>query len=345
MNYLDCWDIRAAQFPAEGNKLEQIEFLLRYAILAPSNHNAQPWLFEIRGVEVLIFADRTRSLPVSDPNDRELIMSCGVALFFLETAARALGFDVSIKRLPHEHEPDLLAVVSIGKRRENRIGRPELFEAITRRRTNRSRFSDQLLGAATESAIESAASANGVYLTWIRSQSDRERLTHLIGLADREQFEDHAFRRELANWVNPGRTGAPDGLPAKSIGFDSPTNYVAPLLIRTFDLGPEKSTIDEALVRSSAAIMILSTAFDQPIDWIQAGEALGATLLTAESLGVNASYLNQACELNELRFRLAEIGSVQAHPQLVLRLGYGMPVSATPRRPLGSVLRAKVEVA
>jgi hypothetical protein len=98
-------------------------------------------------------------------------------------------------------------------------------------------------------------------------------------------------------------------------------------------------------VQSSAAIMIVSTGFDQPIDWVRAGEALGAALLTAESLGVNASYLNQACEVDDLRFRLAELQSVQGHPQLVLRLGYGMPVSATPRRPLETMLRAKAEAA
>lgn len=345
MSYLDCWDISASEFPAGGDKTAQIAFLLRYAILAPSNHNTQPWLFEINGDDVLLFADRTRALPVSDPCDRELIISCGVALFFLETAARAFGFEVSIKRFPREGDADLVASVRIGKRSEKRNGRPELFEAITRRRTNRSKFSDQPLGEVVEAAIDAALSANGVHSAWVKSRSDRAALAHLISLADREQFEDRAFRRELARWVNPSRYSEPDGLPAKSIGFDSPSNYVAPLLIRTFDLGEGKSAIDEALVQSSAAIMIVSTGFDQPIDWVRAGEALGAALLTAESLGVNASYLNQPCEVDDLRFRLAELQSVQGHPQLVLRLGYGMPVSATPRRPLESMIRARAEAA
>jgi hypothetical protein len=345
VSYLDCWNVSADQFPSGGDKLQQIRFLLQYAILAPSNHNTQPWIFEIDGDDVLLFADRTRALPVSDPDDRELIISCGVTLFFLETAARALGFDVSIKRQPSEANSDLIAILNIGQRRQNRCGRPELFEAITRRRTNRSKFSNQQLGTVAEAAIEGAISANGVHAVWVKSEADRTALAHLIDLADREQFEDRAFRRELANWVNPGRENLPDGLPAKSIGFDSPSNYIAPLLIRTFDLGPGKSAIDEALVRSSAAIMIVSTGFDQPIDWIRAGEALGGALLTAESLGVNVSYLNQACEVDDLRFRLAELQPVQGHPQLVIRFGYGMPVSATPRRPLNAVIRNKAEVA
>jgi hypothetical protein len=344
VNYLDCWDVSANDFPAGCDKPEQIKFLLRYAILAPSNHNTQPWLFEIRGGEVAIFADRTRTLPVSDSNDRELLISCGAALFFLETAARAFGFDVLIKRFPQEHDPDLVAVVAIGKRSTKRAGRPELFEAITSRRTNRSKFSNHQLSPASELAIEAATSANGVRATWISSRNDRVTLAHLIGLADRAQFEDRAFRKELSSWVNPDRASKPDGLPAKSIGFDSPWNFVAPLLIRTFDLGPGKSRIDEALIQSSAAIMVLSTGFDKPIDWVRTGEALAAALLTAESQGVNASYLNQVCEVDDTRFRLAKIGSVQGYPQLLLRLGYGIPVAPTPRRPLDAVIRVGVEL-
>lgn len=345
VNYLDCWNVSPDQFPTGGDKAAQIRVLLRYTILAPSNHNTQPWLFEIHDDEIFLFADRTRALPVSDPYDRELIISCGVALFFFETAARAFGFDVSIKRLPRKADPDLIAIVKIGKRRQERCGRPELFEAITRRRTNRGKFSDQQLGIVAEAAIEGAISANGVHAVWIKGAVDRTALAHLIDLADREQFEDRAFRRELANWVNPGRQNQPDGLPAKSIGFDSPSNYIAPLLIRTFDFGPGKSTIDEGLVRASAAILIVSTGFDQPIDWVRAGEALGGALLTAETLGVNVSYLNQACEVDDLRFRLAELQAIQGHPQLVIRFGYGMPVSATPRRPLDAVIRNQAEVA
>ncbi|MBS4083824.1 MAG: hypothetical protein KGZ73_09760 [Rhizobiales bacterium] len=345
VNYLDCWDVSANDFPTGCDKLEQIKFLLRYAILAPSNHNTQPWLFEVRGGEVAIIADRTRTLPVSDPDDRELFISCGAALFFLETAARAFGFDVSIRRFPQQHDPDLVAVVEIGKRSTKRSGRPELFEAITSRRTNRSKFSDNQLSPASESAIEAATSANGVRATWINSRNDRVTLAHLIGLADRAQFEDRAFRKELSSWVNPDRASEPDGLPAKSIGFDSPWNYVAPLLIRTFDLGPGKSRIDEALIQSSAAIMVLSTGFDKPIDWVRTGDALAAALLTAESQGVNASYLNQVCEVEDTRFRLAKIGTVQGYPQLVLRLGYGIPVAPTPRRPLDSVIRIRADAA
>ena len=42
-----AWNVTESQFPREGSKIEQMKFLLNYAILAPSSHNTQPWLFKI----------------------------------------------------------------------------------------------------------------------------------------------------------------------------------------------------------------------------------------------------------------------------------------------------------
>ena len=54
--------------------------LVEYAALAPSGHNTQPWRFRLRGGGAELLADRTRALPVVDPDDRELVISCGAAL-------------------------------------------------------------------------------------------------------------------------------------------------------------------------------------------------------------------------------------------------------------------------
>jgi len=46
------WDIDAGEFPTDGPVEDQATFLLRYAILAPSSHNAQPWAFDVAGNEL-----------------------------------------------------------------------------------------------------------------------------------------------------------------------------------------------------------------------------------------------------------------------------------------------------
>ena len=61
--------------------------LLEAAVQAPSSHNTQPWLFRVEDGAVHLLADRTRALPVNDPDDRELTISCGCALLNLRVAA------------------------------------------------------------------------------------------------------------------------------------------------------------------------------------------------------------------------------------------------------------------
>ena len=56
--------------------------LLRFAVLAPSGHNTQPWRFAIRGLEFLVCAHPERRLPVADPKDRELMTNRLAASFF-----------------------------------------------------------------------------------------------------------------------------------------------------------------------------------------------------------------------------------------------------------------------
>ncbi|WP_205208599.1 hypothetical protein [Arenimonas caeni] len=68
-----------------------IEDLIARAVLAPSSHNTQPWLFRPGEGHVELLADRTRALPVNDPDDRELVISCGAALLTLRAAAAGAG--------------------------------------------------------------------------------------------------------------------------------------------------------------------------------------------------------------------------------------------------------------
>jgi hypothetical protein len=67
--------IDESEFAAVHTLEEKAKFLLRYAVLAPSGHNAQPWQFGLTGDGVLVYADYSRRLPVANPDDRELIMS------------------------------------------------------------------------------------------------------------------------------------------------------------------------------------------------------------------------------------------------------------------------------
>ena len=54
----DAWAVRETDYPEDGPIEDQLRFCLRYAILAPSTHNSQPWLFRVAAGRVELFADR-----------------------------------------------------------------------------------------------------------------------------------------------------------------------------------------------------------------------------------------------------------------------------------------------
>ena len=142
-------DLTEHDFPTGGLAVEQLAYLARYAVQAPSSHNSQPWLFRFSGDALELLADRTRALPVVDPDDRELVMSCGAALFMLRTAVRHFGFEDDVEVLPDQNDPDLLARIRLGERRRPTHEEKLLFWAIAARHTNRNAFEHREVPAGT----------------------------------------------------------------------------------------------------------------------------------------------------------------------------------------------------
>src|SRR5690606_35655859 len=89
---LKNWDVLEKDFPHSGAPAEKIKFCLRYAILAHSTYNNQPWYFVVEHDTVSVYADRRYALPVVDPDDRQLVMSCASALYNLRVAIRYFGY-------------------------------------------------------------------------------------------------------------------------------------------------------------------------------------------------------------------------------------------------------------
>lgn len=343
----EMWSVPEEEYPADGSASEKLAFCVRYAILAPSSHNSQPWLFRRHGDALELLADRSRALPVVDPEDRELVISCGAALFHLRVALRHFGHEGRVTTLdpPRDYDalalrtvPEHLATVALGEPRSPTEAEERLFEAIPRRRTNRRPFEARPLPAALLDDLQEADAEEGAWLAVLEREEARAALADLVAEADREQGADPRFRRELAAWVNPNRSRSRDGMPGYAFGMGDLASYVGPLVVRTFDWGEGQAAKDRQLAEGSPALAILGTRGDHPYAWLNAGQALDRVVLRAASEGVSASYLNQPIELSDLRPRVTQIAGRDGFAQIVLRLGYGPDVPPTPRRPLEDVL-------
>jgi hypothetical protein len=88
------------------------------ATRAPSVHNTQPWRWRIGPHSVDLHADWDRHLPATDPDRRDLVLSCGVALHHLRVALAATGLHTEIDRFPDPEDCGHLATVEFQPDRE-----------------------------------------------------------------------------------------------------------------------------------------------------------------------------------------------------------------------------------
>lgn len=328
--------VRAWTYPAEGSIPQQLAFLLNYAVLAPSGHNTQPWLFRIAGGEIELYVDRSRAVPELDPGDRELIMSCGAALFHLCVAMRHFGTEPVVRLFPDLDDPDLLAFIRLGEPLRPSLSDERLFEAIRRRRTHRAAFLNRAVPAMELEALTAAVAAEGARLHVVTDEGRKVHLAQLIEAGDQALRTDAGYRRTLARWIRPNGSPKRDGIPGYARGATDVRSYVDPWLIR---LSPENAAQAHGLPRAEAApaLLVLSTERDTNPSLLAAGQALDRLLLTATAFGLDASFLNQPLKVEALRPHVADlIGG--AWPQAVLRLGYGTPGPTTPRRTVDEVI-------
>ena len=331
-------DVSESEYPADAPIREKLRFLLNYAVLAPSSHNTQPWLFSITDDEVEFYADRTRALAVVDPDDRELIISCGAALFNLRIALRHFGYTGVVETFPKRNHPDLLARIRPGEKHAATAEEDLLFQAIPQRHTNRLPFEDRKVPELLLSELQAAAEVEGGWLHIVRDGNARNEVADLIAQGDRLQASDKRFRRELAAWLHPNRSQSRDGIPGYAFGMGDWVSYVGPLMIRTFDWGKGQAAKDRQLATGSPVLAVVGTENDGPPDWLRAGWALERILLRARDEGVWASFMNQPIEVSELRPKLLDVMGRKGFPQLLLRMGYGPDAKGTPRRPVSEVL-------
>jgi hypothetical protein len=330
---------------------------LSYAILAPHSHNLQSWLVDLsQPNEMTLYCDRSRLLPETDPNSRQIMMSQGTFLELLDLAAREHGQRAEISLFPDGvfdgDKPDERATARIRLAADAGVNKDPLFAQILKRRTNREAYQSVSIPPEAIRAIESAVREFPVRVGCIgKSSNDAAALARHRDIAAEAWKIELITPRTLLESYKVLRVG-PDEIVAHRDGIS--VNQLMPRMLVSLGLFDRSTapTVDDLAIRSQidafnsvveatpAFFWMITNGNDRKTQ-INAGRAYVRAQLAATAHGLSMHPLSQALqEYPEQARPYAAIHTLlnarlpDETVQMWTRLGYGPAIEPSPRRGL-----------
>ncbi|MGH3633387.1 Acg family FMN-binding oxidoreductase [Mycobacterium sp.] len=320
----------SAHFP----DVETIRAGLALATRAPSVHNTQPWQWRIGKNSLHLYANPSLQLHSTDPDSRDLMISCGAALNHCVVAFAALGWRAKLHRFPNRADSGHLASIELTRYPASEVD-VALAVAISHRVTDRRHYSSRPVSVGNIALMGARAARAGVMLRKV------EALTHLsllVAQAAEQHAASYEYLDELTRWS--GRYASAAGVPA----HNSPKLDPAAAIPRRLFAG---AVLDESPgappTFDNGVVLALGTKDDDDVARLRAGEATSLVLLTAAASGLASCPITEPLEIAEIREQVrSDVFGDSGHPQMLLRIGWAPvnaePLPVTPRHPLSDVV-------
>lgn len=313
--------------------------VLTLATRAPSIYNTQPWRWRVDGTSLHLYSDPRVQLPNTDPDGRDLMLSCGATLNHCVIALAAMGWHSEVHRLPDPGDPSHLATIEVRPHTPDRVD-VSLAAAISRRRTDRRIYSALPVPAGDIAVMAELATLMAVIFRRVDAMDD---LNEIVKQAARDHATNHDYLVELTRWS--GRYSSTAGVPSRN----TPVHDCSARLPGRIFAGPalaQPPGVSQSA--DNAVILALGTEFDDRLAQLRAGEAASAILLTATTMGLASCAITEPLEIPTTREALrSNVFGADAYPQMLLRVGWAPvnvdPLPATPRRRLSSVVELSNE--
>ncbi|GBG39182.1 putative NAD(P)H nitroreductase [Mycobacterium montefiorense] len=306
-----------------------IRTVLSLASRAPSVHNTQPWRWRVEEQSLHLYSDASRRLPNTDPDGRDLTLSCGAALNHCVIALAAIGWRAKVARLPDPADPSYLAAITLLPCSADFLD-IALAASIPRRRTDRRHYSSWSVPVSDIALMAARAARIGVTLCQVE---DIDRLHKIVSQSISDHL-NHDYLAELTEWS--GRYASVAGVPARNVPVPDPRAKIPGRLFAGPALAMSPGT---SAAEDNAVVLALGTRTDDRLAQLRAGEATSVVLLTATSMGLACCPVTEPLEVAETREAVhADIFGSSHFPQMLLRVGWAAinadPLPATPRREL-----------
>ena len=326
-------------------KNELITHLITAATQAPSGHNSQPWFFTAKGNRIVITPDFTKALPAVDAKHRELFISLGCALENLCLKATEMQYQTNVQITTE-------GTITVLLEKQNNLTPNPLAAFIAQRQTNRSVYNskainDTLLSSLIQKTLSEGTaleSAQNIY-TLAKGSPLFTSLTQAVMQGNKGQMTDPHFKEELLCWIRFNKKHSEathNGLSYAVLGAPNLPRWITEPIVKSSLKANKQNKTDLKKIQSSSNFVLITTQNDDIPTWISCGRTLQRFLLTLTQSDIANAYLNQPCEVPEIRAELQNTLPIKgAYPQIILRISYAKPVAYSKRKNITEV--SKIE--
>lgn len=313
--------------------------ILRYASLAPSGHNTQPWRVTVETADRWRLAlDSDRRLPEVDPDNREALLSLGHFTENLVLAAGSAGFEADVEVLATESRDreGVRIHLTPGSSTDYPVRR------LVRRRTLRSGHSPEELSGSDVEGLLARLDGTGTYLA--RGSKEADWLQEAEVEAMRKQTWRDPAQRELSNWMHLDRSRAErrqDGLTPETMEaswFARQYMYLFMDEESVMKTSFREKGIEAAAqqAREGAGWIVITSPNHSPASILETGRRTQRMWLECRERGIAVHPMSQVLEEKPWRQQVAEAIGLDREPQYLLRVGYvdDYPEPVSMRRPV-----------
>jgi nitroreductase len=331
-----AWEINPQEFFECVTDEERIRFLLRFALLAPSSHNSQPWQFRIESKKAFsINRDDSRALHYSDQKNRQLYISLGCAIQAVRIACDHYGLLVKISYTDTGAKMDIADLEKDDTKADSHV-----FEALHSRSVNRQPYESTVFPP-SELVTNIQTMFPSLSIVLVSDQKQKEKIANIVLEGIDLAMSNPQFRKELAQYLIPTSSTQSVGMPGNTLGIPFFMSYIAPMLMKLININKAEEGKNKTLLYAhTPAFIIITSHVDNKVAWMEAGRAYMQFALSAHVAGFTTHPMAAPIEAGDCPKQLSAILKTGDHPLFLLRVGKSLSMKSlhSPRLSLEKVM-------